>query len=129
MINPEQAIDLRAFLINELHSNGFGEVVTQVYERLEEDYEHKEFEGNANYFLNFFLKESIEILENLSNQNYQKLLDRINNYNEGQIQVEHIKVELLSLENESYFDLKDLPDYSKIVLTFRKVLAKINEED
>lgn len=129
MITPEQATDMREFLIKELISNGFGDIVTEINIRLEEEYEESEFERSPRYILDFFLKESIDVLENISNRNFTELIDRFNEFTQGEKKIEAINVELLNAGQQVYYDLKDLPNYDKITVTFREILQEIRKEN
>lgn len=127
-MTPEQSTEIREHLINQLNANGFSDIVTEVNIRLEEDYEQKDFERNSHYLLNFFLSESIDVLESLSNKNFDKLLSKFNEFNEGDYDIESISVELLDQGEPVYFNLKDLPDYKEIIEAFQKILNRINNE-
>lgn len=129
MITPEQAIDIREFLINELTNNGFGDIVTEVNIRLAEDYEEENFEREPRYLLDFFLTQSIEVLENLSNKNFQGLLNRLNEFTKSEQTIKTINVELLNSGEQSYYDLSELPNYDKIISTFRTILEEIRKEN
>ncbi len=128
-MTPEQATDIREHLINQLNANGFSDIVTEVNTRLEENYEEKEFERSPRYLLTFFLSESIDVLDGLSNKNYNKLLTRFNEFNKGDYRVESISVELLNQGESVYFDLKELPDYKNIIDTFQNILNQITNEN
>lgn len=128
-MNSDQLIEVREHLINELNSNGFGTVVTEVYTRLEESYEVNEFEKSPHSLLTFFLSESIDVLNCLSNKNYDKLLSKFNEFNSGDNQIESISVELLNQGEPMNFDLKKLPDYREIIETLKNILNKINNEN
>lgn len=129
MITPQEATDLREFLIKELNSNGFGHIVTEVSTRLEEDYEEESFERSPRYLLDFFLTQSIETIENLSNSNFQGLISRLNEFTRSDERIQTINVELLNDGEQTYFDLKELPDYSEIISTFKEVLQEIRKEN
>nr|WP_314494607.1 hypothetical protein [uncultured Chryseobacterium sp.] len=129
MITPQQANDIRAFLIKELNNNGFSDVVTQVNTRLEEEYEEEKFEGQPRYLLDFYLTESIEILENLSNKNFQGLINRLNKFTNGKEKIKTINVELLNSGEQVYYDLSELPNYEKIISNFREILQEIRKEN
>ncbi|MCW3167924.1 hypothetical protein OMO38_05225 [Chryseobacterium sp. 09-1422] len=129
MITPEQANDIRAFLIKELNNNGFSDVVTQVNTRLEEEYEEEKFEGQSRHLLDFYLTESIEILENLSNKNFQGLINRLNEFTNGKEKIKTINVELLNSGEQVYYSLSELPNYEKIISTFREILQEIRKEN
>lgn len=128
-MTPEQATDIREYLINQLNANGFSNIVTEVNTRLEENYEEKEFERSPRYLLTFFLSESIDVLEGLSNKNFDKLLNKFNEFNNGDNRVESILVELLNQGEPVYFNLKDLPDYKDIIETFQSILNQISNEN
>lgn len=128
-MTSEQAIDLREYLIEQLNSNGFSDIVTEVNTRLEEDYEKEGIENNPRYFLDFFLKESIEVLNSLSNNNYDELINKFNKFNSGDDRIEKISVELLSQGEAIYFDLRDLPNYKKIIGSFQEILEEIRKEN
>lgn len=128
-MTPEQATEIREYLINQLNANGFSHIVTEVNTRLEENYEEKEFKKNPRYLLTFFLSESIDVLESLSNKNFDRLLNKFNEFNKGDDRVESISVELLNQGEPVYFDLKDLPDYKDITETFHDILNEIINEN
>ncbi|OIN58291.1 hypothetical protein [Arsenicibacter rosenii] len=129
MITPEQANEIRNFLIKELNNNGFGDIVTEVNTRLEEEYEEENFERQPRYLLDFYLTQSIEVLENLSNKNFQELINRLNEFTKGEKKIETINVELLNSGEQVYYDLSELPNYDKIISTFREILQEIREEN
>ena len=128
MISSQEAIELRLHLINELVQNGFGDVVNEINTRLQEDYIEEGFERNARSLLEFFLAQSIEILENLSNKNFLQLINRFNELL-GEEKVEGLRVELLNEGVQRYFDLKDLPEYGKIIATFQEIQNEIRREN
>lgn len=129
MITSEQAIDIRNFLVKELNKNGFGDIVTEINTRLEEEYEDEKFERNSKYLLVFFLQESIEILENLSNNDFQGLVNRINRFTEAEQRIDTINIELLNAGTQEFYDLRELPNYNPIISTFRDVLQEIQKEN
>jgi hypothetical protein len=124
-----QAIEIREHLVNQLNANGFSDIVTEVNTRLEENYEESEFQRNPHNLLTFFLSESIEVLEGLSNKNYEKLLERFNEFTTGDNKVQSISVELLNQGEHVYFNLKDLPNYNDITETFQNILNEIGNEN
>lgn len=125
MITDEQAIEIKEYLTSELSKNGFGDVVSEVNLRLEEDYRNKDFFMSSQQLVLFFLNESIDILESLSNRNYETLIDRLNNFlSEGE--VKNIEVESLDEGGES-FNLKGLPDYNEITTTFKEILVELQK--
>lgn len=129
MVTPEQANEIRNFLIKELNHNGFGDIVTEVNTRLEEEYEEEKFERQPRYLLDFYLTQSIEVLENLSNKNFKGLINRFNEFTKGEIKIEAINVELLNSGEQVYYDLSELPNYDKIISTFREILQEIRKEN
>lgn len=128
-MTAEQATDIREFLIKQLNSNGFSDIVTEVNTRLEENYEEGEFERNPRYLLDFFLSESIDVLDSLSNKNYSGLINRFNEFNSGDNRIEKIYVELLNQGKSVFFDLQELPNYQTITTTFQEVLNEIRREN
>jgi hypothetical protein len=128
-MTQEQATEIREYLIDQLNVNGFGNVVAEVFTRLGEDYEEKEFEATPHFLLSFFLAESIDILENLSNTNFDDLLNKLNKFSSGDNKVESISVELLNQGEPVYYDLVDLPDYKGIIKTFQNILSEIRNEN
>lgn len=129
MITPEQSNDIRDFLIKELNKNGFGDIVTEVNTRLEEEYDEEKFEMQPRYLLDFYLSQSIEVLENLSNKNFQGLINRLNAFTKGEKKIETINVELLNSGKRIYYDLSKLPNYDKIISIFREILQEIRKEN
>ena len=89
----EQAIEIREHLITELNANGFGQVVTEINIKMEEN--HEEFERKPHGLLLYFFQESITVLENLSNRDYEQLLEKFNRYTEGENRIDSIVVELI----------------------------------
>lgn len=129
MITPEQATEIREFLTKELNTYGFNDIVTEVNTRLEEDYYEEDFKRSPQYLLLFFLKESISVLENLSNKNYEKLIDRFNELAQGETKIEKITVELMNEGKQEYYDLNNLPNYDKIVSSFSEISREIQKEN
>lgn len=129
MITLQQATEIRQHLIKELNNNGFSDIVTEVNTRLEEEYDERGFERNPKYLLDFFLTESIEVLENLSNKNFQELITRFNEFVSGEKKIESINVELLNDGEQTFYDLKFLPNYNQIVASFREILNEIRKEN
>jgi hypothetical protein len=129
MITPQQATDLIEFLIKELNNNGFSDIVTEVSTRLEEEYEEEKFERTPRYLLDFFLTESIAVFENLSNKNFSGLINRLNEFTKGEKKIESINVELLNAGEAVYYDLSELPNYNKIISTFREILQDVRKEN
>ena len=128
-MTPEQATDIREYLIKQLNSNGFSDVVSEVNTRLEENYEEKEFERSPRYLLIFFLRESIDVLDSFSNKNYNELINRFNEFTTGTNRIEKISVELLNQGQATSFDLRDLPNYQAITTTFEAILNEIRGEN
>lgn len=129
MVTPQQATELREFLIMELNNNGFGDIVIEVSTRLEEEYEDDNFERNPRYLLDFFLTESIEVLENLSNSNFEEIINRLNRFCESENSINTINVELLNSGEQVYYDLRELPNYNKIIDTFREISKEVRKEN
>jgi hypothetical protein len=129
MVTQQQAIEIRQHLIDELNKNGFGTIVSEINTRLEEEYDEEKFERSSRYLLDFFLTESIEVLENLSNDNYPELINRFNEYTRGENKIEGIRVELLNEGEQVFYDLKELPNYNKIISLFREILNEIRNEN
>ena len=129
MVTSQQATELREFLIMELNNNGFGNIVIEVNTQLEEDFEEETFKKQPRDLLDFFLTQSIEVLENLSNKNFQNLVNQLNEFTTSKQQIEIIDVELLNSGEQKNYDLKELPNYEKIILTFRKILEEIRKEN
>ena len=128
-MTQEQATEIREHLINQLNANGFSDIVTEVNTRLEENYNEDELQKNPRYLLTFFITESIEVLEGLSNKDYDKLLGRFNEFTRGDNKVQSISVELLNQGEPVYFDLKNLPDYNDITEAFQNILNEIRDEN
>ena len=128
-MTPDQAKDIREHLIKQLNSNGFGDIGTEVNTRLEENYEEEQFERNPRYLLDFFLTESIDVLESFSNKNYRRLINRFNEFNSGDNRIEKISVELLNQGESVFFDLQELPNYKTITTTFQEILNEIRREN
>jgi len=124
----DQYTEIREYIIEQLNVNGFSNIVTEVNTRLEEDYENESFKKNPYSLLTFFLRESIDILENLSNQRFDELLSRFNNINDNQ-RIDTISVELMNQGELVFYDLKDLPDYKEITITFQEILKEIQNRN
>jgi hypothetical protein len=129
MVTPQQAKEIREFLTIELNNNGFGDIVTEVSTRLEEEYEDDNIEMTPRYLLDFFLKESIEVLENLSNSNFEEIINRLNQFVQSENSINTINVELLNAGEQDYYDLRELPNYNEIILTFREILQEVRKEN
>jgi hypothetical protein len=123
-----QAIEIREHLIRELESNGFGDIVREINTQLRENSEDIEFQRSPRYLLDFFLVESINILDGLSNKNYQGLIDRFNEFTSGNNKVDTISVELLDQGEPIIYDLRELPDYKEIITVFNQVRDEIRRE-
>lgn len=128
-MTSEQATDIREYLIKQLNSNGFSDIVSEVNTRLEENYEEEKFERNPRYLLDFFLTESIDVLISFSNKNYYELINRFNEFNSGNNRIEKISVELLNQGESVFFDLQELPNYKTITITFQEILEQIRKEN
>lgn len=128
-MTAEQATDIREFLIKQLNSNGFSDIVTEVNIRLEENYEEEQFERNPRYLLDFFLSESIDVLDSLSNKNYSGLISKFDEFISGDNRIEKISVELLNQGKSVFFDLEELPNYQTITTTFQEILNEIRREN
>ena len=129
MITQEQASEIRQHLIYELNTNGFGDIVTEINSRFQEEYQEEKFERNSRYFLDFFLTQSIEVLENLSNKNYPELINRLNKFTNGEKRIGTINVELLNDGEQVFYDLEKLPSYDKIISSFQEILNEIRKEN
>jgi len=128
-MTSDQANEIREFLISQLNENEYNDIVAEVNTRLEEDYGERAFERNPISVLTFFLVESIEVLENLSNRNFGSLISRFNQIISGENKIGRISVELLNQGKSVYFDLKDLPDYKNIIIDFRDILNQIRSDN
>lgn len=128
-MTTEQATEIRTHLINELNANGFNDIVNEVNTRLQHDYGEGEFENTPRALLNFFLTESIDILEGISNNNFDSLINRFNFLNQGNIRVDKIIVDHLNQGESESFDLSQLPNYRNIVLDFQEILIEISNEN
>jgi hypothetical protein len=129
MVTPQQAKEIMEFLTIELNNNGFGDIVTEVSTRLEEEYEDDNIEMTPRYLLDFFLTESIEVLENLSNSNFEEIINRLNQFVQSENSINTINVELLNAGEQDYYDLRELPNYNEIILTFREILQEVRKEN
>jgi hypothetical protein len=129
MITQRQSIDIRLHLIKELNRSGFGDIVTEVNIRLEEEYEVENFERTSRYLLTFFLTECIEVLENLSNKDFPALVSRLNDFTAGDARIDTINVELLTDGKPEYYDLSNLPNYDKIISSFQEILDETRKEN
>src|SRR5690606_31562836 len=125
----QQATEVREHLIKELNTHGFGDIVSEINIRLQESYEEGNFQRNPRYLLDFFLRESIEILNGLSNKDFQNLISRFNEFTIGNNDVESISVELLNQGEQVLFDLSELPNYNEIIDVFTEVLEEIRKEN
>lgn len=127
-MDRNQAKEILDHLILELNSNGFGIVVTEVNTRLEEDLEFEKWNPNYLSLLRYFLKESIEIFENLSNNDFPGLINRLNKYLDGGHQIQTVSVEMITGEDE-FYDLKNLPDYENIINALKEIQVDIQKEN
>ena len=125
-MTQEQATELREFLVRELNTNGYSDIVLEVTTRLEESYDEEHFERNPFYLLRFFLSESIQVLDSLSNNNFDRLITRFNKVINGNVRIEGISVELLNQGEQVYYDLRALPTYGEISATFQEILNEIS---
>lgn len=128
-MKAEEANSIIEHLIYQLNANGFSEIVTKVNTRLEENYEENEFERNPNSLLISFLYESIDVLESLSNRNFNDLIKQFNKLNDGERRIETISVEITNQVEPITFDLKLLPDYEEIIMTFESIIEEIKQKD
>jgi hypothetical protein len=126
-MTEEEATEIRQHLIDQLNINGFGTVVSEINIRVEEDYEEKDFVRSPRFLLKYFLTESIDILGNLSNDKYAKLIGRFNEYNKSG-NLEGISVELISEGETKYYDLRDLPSYMKIITALEEIRNELSNE-
>ncbi len=129
-MNSDQAIDIREFLIQELIKNGFSDIVNEVTDRiLEEENEEKYFFQNPKEYLRYFINETIDIFNNLSNKDHQKLIDSINEYITSEdTKIENISVELINQKNNEFINLKELPDYKEIESEFEYIKQELFSE-
>ncbi|WP_289658333.1 hypothetical protein [Flavobacterium panacagri] len=116
-MKPEEAIELRLFLTNQLERNGFFFIAEQANKRLQEKFE---YDPERSYYpkgpdperlLVDFLSETIELFRNNSNENYGGIIAKINKNLNGE-KIEGIMAELPG-ESEPY-DLSRLPNYSEV---------------
>lgn len=124
-----QAIEIRQHLVNELISHGFGDIVLEVNTRLEESDEERLSGRSPRSMLDFLLRESIEVFENLSNGNYEELIRRFNQLGSfSDARIESIVVELLTTGEPEFYNLRELPDYESIIGELREILTEIERE-
>lgn len=116
-MKPEEAQELRIYLADQLVEHGFSTILEQANRKLREKFEY-EADGlsNLNDFtpeklLVDFLAETIAIFKNYSNENYGKMIAKINKNLNGE-KIEGITVEVPG-ELEDY-DLSNLPNYQEI---------------
>ncbi|WP_250255133.1 hypothetical protein [Chryseobacterium sp. Marseille-Q3244] len=133
MITNSQATELREHLIREMQDNGFSNIVNEVNSRLKEDYT-QDSQNGSQFLLTFYLEESIDILENLSNKDYPGLIKRFNNFlvtnNDLKAdQLQSIVVQLLSDGKEQEYDLANLPNYENVISILKKALEEIRSEN
>ncbi len=133
MIEPQEAVEIRDHLIAELERTGYGDIVREVIFRLEEDPERGAFEqGNPAYFLNYFLSHAIDVFETISNDSFERLLNRFNEYlhteNKG---IEAVEVELVGGNHNEpiFYDLKQLPSYKEIIEVLKNIQREINSDN
>jgi hypothetical protein len=130
MTTPQQAEEIRLHLIKELESTGYGDIVREVTTKIEENFEEENFQRNSQYILDFFLSQTIEVFESLSNSKYELLLARLNRYIVVEnSKIEGITVELLNQGEKTYFDLSELPNYSNIIFELKDILNEIRLEN
>jgi hypothetical protein len=123
-MTDNQATEIREYLIEQLNKNGYSDIVREINTRLQEDFEEKDFHRTPRQLLNFFLSESIDILSSLSN-NYEELISRFNKINSNDKNISGISVELLNQGETTFFDLKNLPNYTEITIAFEEVQSII----
>lgn len=122
-MTDQQADDLLSDLIFYLEIYGFSEVVSEIFDNLNESLQQEKFPRNQEEILLFFLSESIEIMKSFSSKNYERLMSTFKEYVEGD--VKRVLVEINNRKEISYFDLEEIPDYSKISSLFEEIYSEI----
>jgi hypothetical protein len=129
-MTANQAVSIRKHLIQSLNESGFGEIVLEVNTRLEEDIIDDSFHMDPITHLLFFLRESINALKNISNDNYETIINRLNQYViTDNNPIKAITVELVSQGEPKYYDLKGLPSYKKIINVFEEIYDEIQTKN
>ncbi|MEI6682375.1 MAG: hypothetical protein WCO44_07095 [Bacteroidota bacterium] len=126
-ITEEQALELINHLFSEFNSNGFNEILNQVIGRFEEDYEQPLISPIE--YLHFFLSQSIDVLECLSNNNFPHLITKYKEVITGNNLVESISVEMLNQGQIEYYNLKSLPDYISLVNSLKEIHKELLREN
>jgi|GEM_PF-5334097 len=122
-MTDQQADDLLWDLIFYLENYGFDEMVSEIFDNLNESLQQEKFPRNQEEILLFFLSESIEIMKSFSSKNYERLMSTFREYVQGDVFT--VLVEITNRKEITYFDLKEVPDYSKISSLFEEIYSEI----
>lgn len=124
----QQATEIRLHLIQSLNINGLSEVTQQIGIALREELEQKErLVFNPKRLLNFYIDKSIEILESISNDNFEIIINKLNKAVESEPPIEDIQIQMI--EDQRVYSLRNLPSYRPIIEEFKKIQNIILEEN
>ncbi|MGO4709451.1 hypothetical protein AB4Y90_10105 [Chryseobacterium sp. 2TAF14] len=124
----QQATEIRLHLIQSLNINGLSEVTRQIEIALREELEQKErLEFNPKRLLIFYIDKSIEILESISNDNFEIIINKLNKAVESELPIEDIQIQMI--EDQGVYSLRNLPSYRPIIEEFKKIQNIILEDN
>lgn len=124
----QQANEIRLHLIQRLNINGFSEVTQQIDIALREELEQNErLVFNPKRLLNFYIDKLLEILESISNDNFEIIINKLNKAVESEPPIEDIQIQLV--ENQGVYSLKNLPSYRPIIEEFKEIQNIILEDN
>ncbi|GEN77513.1 hypothetical protein [Chryseobacterium hagamense] len=124
----QQATEIRLHLIQSLRINGLSEVTQQIEIALREELEQKErLVFNPKRLLIFYIDKSIEILESISNDNFEIIINKLNKAIESEVPIEDIQIQLV--ENQGVYSLRNLPSYRPIIEELKEIQNIILEDN
>ena len=124
----QQATEIRLHLIQSLNINDLSEVTQQIGIALREELEQKErLVFNPKRLLNFYIDKSIEILESISNDNFEIIINKLNKAVESEPPIEDIQIQMI--EDQRVYSLRNLPSYRPIIEEFKKIQNIILEDN
>jgi hypothetical protein len=124
-----QAIEIQQHLIQELNSTGFGDLVQDTLLYLQDQLPENETVRPRNFLLQF-LEEMIYSIQQISNDNYGGLLERLNAHltNENKPVIQSLSVERVGTQGET-FDLRALPSYARLTANLRRIRSFLAESN